>query len=180
MRIPITIPLVDVDHLKTGDLVAISGVIYTGRDAAHKRFIEDMKAGKGLPFDPKNQILYYVGPTPKKPGHVMGSAGPTTATRMDAYTPQLIEQGLKGMIGKGRRSNPVIEAMKTYHAVYFGAVEGTAALLSKCIKEAEVIAYEDLGAESVFRLTIENFPAVVVNDIHGNDLYTQEQQKYRS
>lgn len=154
-------------------------MIYTGRDAAHKRFMEELEAGKDLPFNPENQIIYYVGPTPKKPGYPIGSAGPTTATRMDAYTPSLIERGLKGMIGKGRRSKEVIDAMKKHKAVYFGAVEGTAALLCKCIKEAEVVAYEDLGAESVFRLTVEKFPAVVINDIHGNDLYSQEQQKYR-
>lgn len=180
-RIPITPPLTDkvIASLKMGDLVSISGVIYTGRDAAHKRFFDALNAGEKLPFDPTDQIIYYVGPTPKKPGYAIGSAGPTTATRMDAYTPLLLEQGLKGMIGKGKRGPEVIEAIKRHRAVYFGAIEGTAALLCSCIKEAEVVGYEDLGTESVFRLRVENFPAIVVNDIEGNDLYETARKQYQ-
>ena len=180
-RKAITTPLTDdvISSLKMGDLVEISGVIYTGRDAAHERFFKAIQAGEKLPFDPTNQIIYYVGPTPKKPGYPIGSAGPTTATRMDAYTPLLLEQGLKGMIGKGRRGPEVIEAIKKNRAVYFGSIEGTAALLCSCIKEAEVIGYKDLGTESVFRLCVEKFPAIVVNDIAGNDLYETAREQYR-
>lgn len=180
-KIEIETPLTDavIETLKTGDQVLLSGTIYTGRDAAHLRFAEAVKKGEPLPFDPKGQTIYYVGPTPKKPGYPIGSAGPTTATRMDVHTPLLLERGLKGMIGKGRRSPEVKDAIQRHKAIYFGAIEGTAALLCKCIEEAEVIAYEDLGAEAVFRLKIKNFPATVVNDIFGGDLYDDAQKHYR-
>jgi len=180
-RISLETPLTEkvIHTLKTGDQVLLSGTIYTGRDAAHLRFAQAIEKGEALPFDPQGQTIYYVGPTPKKPGYPIGSAGPTTATRMDAYTPLLLERGLKGMIGKGRRCAEVKKAIQKHQAVYFGAIEGTAALLCKCIEEAEVIAYEDLGAEAVFRLKIKNFPATVVNDIFGGDLYDEAQRKYR-
>ena len=169
----------DVQRLRIGDRVLINGVIYTGRDAAHKRLFDLLKEGKDLPFDIKGQIIYYVGPTPAKPGHVLGSAGPTTSYRMDAYAPVLIERGLKGMIGKGMRSEAVKEAMKKYQAVYFAATGGAGALLAKRIKKAEVVAYEDLGTEAIRRLEVDDFPVIVVNDIHGNDLYVEGEKKYR-
>lgn len=165
--------------LKMGDKVLLSGVIYTARDAAHIRFAEALKNGDPLPFNPEGETIYYVGPTPKKPGYPIGSAGPTTASRMDSHTPLLLERGLKGMIGKGRRSKEVREAMIKHKAVYFGSIEGTAALLCKCILEADVIAYEDLGSEAVFRLKIQDFPATVVNDIFGGDLYDEAPKLYR-
>ena len=176
----ITPPLTDemLESLKAGDNVLISGTIYTGRDAAHKRLCDLIKEGKDLPFDVKGQIIYFVGPTPPKPGHVIGSAGPTTSYRMDAYSPLLIEHGLKGMIGKGSRSQEVRDAMKKFKAVYFAAIGGAGALISKSIKEAEIIAYEDLGPEAVRKLKVENFPAVVVNDIFGNDLYEIGRKQY--
>ena len=176
----ITPPLADeiLENLKAGDNVLISGTIYTGRDAAHKRLCDLIKEGKDLPFDVKGQIIYFVGPTPPKPGHVIGSAGPTTSYRMDAYSPLLIEHGLKGMIGKGSRSQEVRDAMKKFKAVYFAAIGGAGALISKSIKEAEIIAYEDLGPEAVRKLKVENFPAVVVNDIFGNDLYEIGRKQY--
>ena len=176
----ITPPLTDeiLENLKAGDNVLISGTIYTGRDAAHKRLCDLIKEGKDLPFDVKGQIIYFVGPTPPKPGHVIGSAGPTTSYRMDAYSPLLIEHGLKGMIGKGSRSQEVKDAMKKFKAVYFAAIGGAGALISKSIKEAEIIAYEDLGPEAVRKLKVENFPAVVVNDIFGNDLYEIGRKQY--
>jgi fumarate hydratase subunit beta len=179
--ITIKTPLDDatVDRLRSGDLVSISGVIYTARDAAHERMAAAIAEGRDLPFDPTGQMIYYVGPTPAKPGMVIGSAGPTTASRMDPYTPALIERGLKGMIGKGRRSPAVLAAMKQHRCVYFGAVEGTAALLADCIKSAEVIAYPDLDSEAVRRLEVEDFPAVVVNDIYGGDLYEEGRSRYR-
>ena len=177
----ITTPLTDevISNLKAGDNVLISGTLYTGRDAAHKRLCELIKKGKELPFDLNGQIIYFVGPTPPKPGHVIGAAGPTTSYRMDAYSPLLIEHGLKGMIGKGTRSKEVRETMVKYKAVYFAAIGGAGALISKCIKEAEIIAYEDLGPEAVRRLRVEDFPVVVVNDIYGNDLYEIGRAKYR-
>ncbi len=176
----ITTPLTDevLEDLKAGDSVLISGVIYTGRDAAHKRMVEALKNGEDLPFDLKGQIIYYVGPTPPKPGKVIGACGPTTSYRMDPYAPLLIEKGLKGMIGKGSRSKEVIEAMKRFKAVYFASFGGAGALLSETVKEAEIIAYEDLGPEAVRRLVVENFPAVVVNDIYGNDLYEQGRKRF--
>jgi fumarate hydratase subunit beta len=169
----------EVEKLKTGDRVLISGVVYTGRDAAHKRLFDLVTQGKDLPFDIRGQIIYYVGPTPAKPGQVFGSAGPTTSYRMDAYSPSLIERGLKGMIGKGMRSDVVKEAMKKHKAVYFTATGGAGALLAKKVKRAAVVAYEDLGTEAIRRLEVEDFPAIVVNDIHGNDLYVEGEKKYR-
>jgi fumarate hydratase subunit beta len=169
----------DVEKLKTGDRVLISGIIYTGRDAAHKRLFDLLREGKNLPFDVKGQIIYYVGPTPAKPGQVFGSAGPTTSYRMDAYSPLLIEKGLKGMIGKGMRSDTVKEAMKKYKAVYFTATGGAGALLAKRVKKAEIVAYEDLGPEAIRRLEVEDLPVIVVNDVRGNDLYIEGEKKYR-
>lgn len=160
-----------VNTLKAGDYVYISGTIYTARDAAHKRMYESILSGNDIPMDLKNNIIYYLGPTPAKPGMVIGSAGPTTSSRMDKYTPLLLEKGLKGMIGKGKRSKEVVEAMKKEKAVYFAAIGGAGALLSKCIKKSEVIAYDDLGTEAVRRLEVENFPSIVVIDSEGNNLY---------
>ena len=169
----------DVERLKIGDRVLINGVIYTGRDAAHKRLSDLFKKGKELPFDIRGQIIYYVGPTPAKPGQVFGSAGPTTSYRMDAYAPALIEKGLKGMIGKGMRSDAVKEAMKKHQAVYFAATGGAGALLAKKVKRAEVVAYEDLGPEAIRRLEVEVLPVIVINDVRGNDLYIEGERKYR-
>jgi len=174
-------PLKDEDlvPLKSGDKVLITGELLTGRDAAHKRLYDLVKEGKPLPVDVKGQVIYYVGPSPAKPGAVIGSAGPTTSYRMDAYSPTLIELGLKGMIGKGARSREVREAMVKHKAVYLAAVGGAAALIAKTIKKAQVVAYEDLGAEAINRLWVEDFPAIVVNDIYGNDLYEQGVKQYR-
>ena len=169
----------DVDKLKIGDKVLITGVIYTGRDAAHKRLTDLIKEGKELPIDVKGQIIYYVGPAPARPGKPIGSAGPTTSYRMDAYAPKLMELGMKGMIGKGNRAPEVIEAMKKYKAIYFGATGGAGAVLARSIKKATVVAYEDLGPEAIHRLEVENFPAVVINDAKGNDLYVEGAKKYR-
>jgi fumarate hydratase subunit beta len=176
----ITTPLTDdvIKGLKVGDNVLISGVIYTGRDAAHKRLVDLLDAGKELPVDLRGQIIYYVGPAPAKPGYAIGPAGPTTSYRMDAYTPKLLAYGLKGMIGKGNRSPEVIEAMKKHIAVYFASIGGAAALISKTIKKADVVAYEDLGAEAIHRLEVENMPAMVINDYLGNDLYIEGIKKY--
>jgi len=168
----------DVEKLRAGDNVLITGVILTGRDAAHKRLFDLVQAGKPLPVDIRGQIIYYVGPAPAKPGHPIGSAGPTTSGRMDAYSPKLMEIGLKGMIGKGMRKKEVVEAMKKYKAVYFAATGGAGALLAKAIKKAEVVAYEDLGPEAINRLEVEDFPVVVVNDTLGNDLYKQGMEQY--
>jgi fumarate hydratase subunit beta len=165
--------------LHSGDQVQIFGVIYTARDAAHERMREAIQQGEELPFDPKGQIIFYVGPTPAPPGRIIGSAGPTTASRMDPFTPMLIERGLKGMIGKGRRSERVRQTAMEYGCVYFGSVEGTAALLSGCIQRAEVVAFEDLGPEAIYRLTVTGFPAIVVNDLHGRDLYEEGRNLYR-
>ncbi len=168
----------DVKKLKAGDKVLLNGVIYTGRDAAHKRLYDLLMAGKPLPIDVKGQVIYYVGPAPAKPGQVIGSAGPTTSGRMDAFSPKLIEIGLKGMIGKGMRKKEVVEAMKKYKAVYFAATGGAGALLAKAVKKAQVVAYEDLGPEAINRLEVENFPVIVVNDTEGNDLYQEGMRKY--
>ncbi len=179
--IRITAPITDdsvVENLKAGDFVLISGVIYTARDAAHKRMVEALERGEELPFDLKGQIIYYAGPAPAKPGRPIGSVGPTTSYRMDPYAPKLLEAGLKGMIGKGTRSKEVIDAIVKYRGVYFGAVGGAAAYLARCVKEAEVIAYEDLGPEAVRRLVVEDFPAFVVNDVYGNDLYRMGRCQY--
>ena len=180
MAIHITAPLTreTARTLKAGDSCLISGVIYTARDAAHKRLCELLAAGKELPLDIRNNILYFVGPTPAKPGQAIGSAGPTTSYRMDAYSPALIEQGLTGMIGKGKRGPEVVAAMQKHGAVYFGAIGGCGALLSKCIKKAEVIAYEDLGAEAIRRLEVEDFPVVVIIDSQGNNLYETGRARY--
>ncbi len=167
-----------IEKLNAGDKVRISGALYTARDAAHKRLIEMVESGKDLPFDVKGQLLYYVGPTPAKPGQVIGSAGPTTSYRMDTYAPTLIKMGLKGTIGKGSRSTDVIEAMKMYKAVYFAAVGGAAALIAKTIKKVEIIAFDDLGTEAVRKMEVENFPAIVINDSNGGDLYNVGRKKY--
>ncbi len=160
-----------VKTLRAGDSCLISGVIYTARDAAHKRLCELLTAGKELPMDIADSIIYFVGPTPAKPGQAIGSAGPTTSYRMDAYSPALIAQGQTGMIGKGKRGPEVIDAMKEHGAVYFGAIGGCGAFLSKCIKKAEIVAYEDLGAEAIRRLEVEDFPVIVIIDSEGNNLY---------
>jgi len=167
------------EGLKAGDQVLITGTLYTARDAAHKRLVELLDAGKPLPIDIKGQMIYYVGPTPAKPGKVIGSAGPTTSGRMDAYAPKLIAIGLKGMIGKGSRQKEVIEAMKKHKCVYLAAIGGAAALISQRIKKSEVVAYEELGAEAICRIEVEDFPVVVVNDIYGNDLYEQGRKQYQ-
>jgi len=163
----------DVSKLKSGDIVYLSGTMYTARDAAHKRLVDLILSGEELPFDVNGTVIYYVGPTPPKPGDPIGSAGPTTSYRMDPYAPILIEHGLKGMIGKGKRNEAVKEACKKYKAVYFGATGGAAALIAKAIKKAEVIAYPELGPEAVRRIEVEDFPVVVVNDTYGNDLYEE-------
>lgn len=168
----------DVEQLKAGQQVLISGKMYTGRDAAHKKMVELLDQGKELPVDLKGQIIYYVGPTPAKPGQVIGSAGPTTSGRMDAYTPRLLAAGLKGMIGKGMRSEEVKEAMKKYKAVYLAAVGGAGALIARSIKKAQVVAYPELGAEAIYELVVEEFPAIVVNDVWGGDLYLEGRKKY--
>lgn len=169
----------DLAGLKIGDQVYISGVIYTGRDTAHKRLVELLNAGQELPIDLQGQIIYYVGPSPAKPGKVIGSAGPTTSYRMDDYSPALIAQkGLKGMIGKGARSAAVKKAMTDHHAVYFGATGGAAALIARSIKQAEIVAYPELGPEAIRKLTVEDFPVTVINDIYGGDLYEAGLKQY--
>lgn len=180
--IRITTPVTDEDMtaLKAGDRVLISGIILTGRDAAHKRLVDLLAKGEDLPVDVAGQIIYFVGPSPTRPGNAIGSAGPTTSYRMDAYSPILIEKGLKGMIGKGSRAPEVIEAMKKHKAVYFAAVGGAAALISRRIESCEIVAYEDLGPEAIRRLKVKDFPAIVVNDCHGNDLYQQGVEEYQT
>ncbi len=163
----------DVLSLQAGDNVLINGVIYTARDAAHKKLIELVEKGEPLPVDLQGQIIYYVGPTPAKPGQAIGSAGPTTSGRMDAYTPAMLEQGMKACIGKGLRSQAVKDALQEHKGLYLAAVGGAGALLSKKVKKCEVVAYEELGAEAIHRLEVEDFPATVVNDAHGNDLYAE-------
>ena len=162
-----------------GDRVFLNGIIYTGRDAAHKRLAELIEKGEELPMDIKNQTIYYVGPCPAKPGQVIGSAGPTTSGRMDSYAPLLMEHGLKGMIGKGIRNQQVVDSIIKYNAVYFAAIGGAGALLSEAIKEAEVIAFPDLGAEAIYKLRVENFPVIVIIDNKGNDLYKLGKEKYK-
>ena len=180
MDIRITAPLTreKAKALRSGDSCLISGVIYTARDAAHKRLCELVAQGKELPLEIKDAIIYFVGPTPARPGEAIGSAGPTTSYRMDTYSPTLIALGQTGMIGKGKRSPEVVAAMKEHGAVYFGAIGGCGALLSRCIKKAEVIAYEDLGAEAIHRLEVEDFPVVVVIDSQGNNLYETGPEAY--
>jgi len=160
-------------QLRAGDRVELTGTLFTGRDAAHKRMFETIETGGDLPFDINGQTIYYVGPTPPIPAQVIGSAGPTTSGRMDKYTPKLIELGLKGMIGKGKRQPAVKEAIVKHQAVYFAAVGGAAALIARSIKKSEVIAYDDLGPEAIYRLEVVKFPAIVINDIHGSDLYEE-------
>jgi fumarate hydratase subunit beta len=170
----------DVRKLRAGDRVLISGVVYTARDAAHKRMVEAIEAGKELPFDLAGQIIYYVGPCPAKPGQALGSCGPTTSGRMDPYAPVLLEHGLRGMIGKGSRAEPVLEAMEKHGAVYFAAIGGAGALAARTVKKSDLVAYEDLGPEAVRRLEVEDFPAVVCIDTLGGDLYESGKQRYRS
>lgn len=178
----ITAPLTDntILGLKTGDEVLISGLIYTARDQAHFRLVKLIEKNNPLPFDIQGQIIYYVGPTPEKPGDVIGSAGPTTSYRMDKYAPTLMKLGLKGMIGKGKRSDEVKDAIKKYKAIYFGAIGGAGALISKTIKSNKVIAYEDLLSEAVRELIVEDFPAIVVNDVYGGDLYEEGRKRYEN
>ena len=178
--VKLTPPLSDKDviPLRIGDKVLINGTIYTARDAAHKRIIEQLNRNEKLPFDIKGQIIYYTGPTPPRPGRIIGAAGPTTGYRMDPYTPRLLELGLKGTIGKGYRRQPVIDAMKKYKAVYLMGIGGTGALLSKRIRRVEILAFEDLGPEAIMKMQVEDFPAIVANDTQGNDLFKRGVEKY--
>lgn len=177
----IKLPLNDeiVKTLHAGDNVLLTGIIYVARDAAHKRMVESLDKGQPLPFDIKGQTIYYMGPSPAKPGQAIGSAGPTTSGRMDSFSPRLMQEGLKGMIGKGNRSKAVKEAIVKYKAVYFAAIGGAGALIARRIKKSEVIAYDELGAEAVRRLEIEDFPVTVINDIYGQDLYETGKARYR-
>jgi len=177
----IMLPLTDetLKGLKAGDNILLTGTIYVGRDAAHKRMVEALEQERPLPFDIKGQVIYFMGPSPARPGQPIGSAGPTTSGRMDSYSPRLMAEGLKGMIGKGMRSQEVKDAMKKYKSLYLAAIGGAGALISKTIKKSEVIAYEELGAEAVRRLEVEDFPATVVNDIYGGDLYQEGKARYR-
>ena len=177
----VNLPLSDkvIAELKTGDNVLLNGIIYAARDAAHKKMVTALEKGEPLPFELKGQTIYYMGPTPARPGQVIGSAGPTSSYRMDIYAPRLMEAGLKGMIGKGQRTPAALDAMKKYKAVYFAAIGGTGALIAKSIKKADIIAYEELGAEAVRKLEVENFPVTVINDIYGGDLYQQGKAKYK-
>ena len=176
----ITLPLTEelAKTLHAGDSVLVTGTIYTSRDAGHKRMCEALAKGEEIPFDPKDATIYYVGPTPAKPGQVIGSAGPTTSGRMDAYAPTMMSVGARGMIGKGARLPEVIDAMKKYSGVYFGAIGGAGALLAKCIKKAEMIAFEDLGAEALRKLYVEDMPLVVIIDSEGNNLYESGRAAY--
>ncbi len=176
----ITLPLTEelAKTLRCGDTVYLTGTVYTSRDAGHKRMCEALARGESLPFDPTDATIYYVGPTPAKPGHVIGSAGPTTSGRMDAYAPTMMSVGARGMIGKGARLPEVVEAMKKYSGVYFGAIGGAGALLAKCIKKCDLIAYEDLGAEALRELYVEDFPTVVIIDSEGRNLYETGRAEY--
>lgn len=177
----LTPPLTEeiIEKLQIGDMVYLTGTIYTARDAAHKRLCDLLAEGKELPIDLKGQVIFYAGPAPKKPGQAIGSIGPTTSYRMDPYAPILMEKvGLKGMIGKGKRNDEVKSSLEKYKAAYFGAIGGIAALLGKCVKKAEVILYPELGPEAVRRLEVEDFPVIVINDAHGGDLYQEEMKKY--
>lgn len=178
----ITAPFIqeEIDTLKAGDYVYISGTIYTARDAAHKRMYESLEKGEALPFDVKNNVIYYMGPSPAREGRPIGSAGPTTASRMDKYAPRLMDLGLKGMIGKGKRSEAVKESIVRNQGVYLAAVGGAGALLSKAIQSSEIIAYDDLGTEAIRKLKVENFPAIVVIDKEGNNLYEMAVKEYRT
>ncbi len=177
----VKLPLTDetIRSLRAGDNVLLTGVMYVARDSAHKRMAETLDRGEPLPFDIRGQTIYYMGPTPAKPGQVIGSAGPTTSGRMDAFSPRLIAAGLRGMIGKGMRSPAVKEAIKKYGAVYMAAIGGTGALISKSIRKSEVVAYKELGAEAILKLEVEEFPATVINDIYGADLYEEGKAKYQ-
>ncbi len=178
-RIQVPLQEKDIEELRAGDYVYLTGTIYTARDAAHKRMYESMKKGETLPIELKGNVLYYLGPSPAREGQVIGSAGPTTSSRMDKYTPDMLDAGLKGMVGKGKRSTEVVEAIKRNHAVYFAAVGGAGALLAQCIKEAQVVAYEDLGTEAIRRLYIEDLPVIVVIDKEGNNLYETAAEKWK-
>jgi fumarate hydratase subunit beta len=177
----VKLPLTEeaIKDLQAGDNVALSGVMYVARDAAHKRMVEALDKGQPLPFDIKGQTVYYMGPSPSKPGQVIGSAGPTTSGRMDTFSPRLMEVGLKGMIGKGNRTKAVKDAIVKNKAVYFAAIGGTGALIAKGIKKSEVVAFEELGAEAIRKLEVEDFPVTVINDIYGRDLYDEGKAKYR-
>ena len=177
----IVLPLTEetLESLKVGDNILLTGTMYVGRDAAHKRMVETLEQGKPLPFNVKGQVIYFMGPSPAQPGQPIGSAGPTTSGRMDSYSPRLIAEGLKGMIGKGMRSQEVKDAMKKYKVVYLAAIGGAGALISKTIKKSEVIAYEEFGPEAIRRLEVEDFPVTVVNDIYGGDLYQEGKARYR-
>jgi fumarate hydratase subunit beta len=177
----IKLPLTDeiIKDLHAGDNVLLDGVMYVARDTAHKRMIEALDKGQPLPFDIKGQTIYYMGPSPARPGQVIGAAGPTTSGRMDSYSPRLLEIGLKGMIGKGNRSAAVREAIRKYKAVYFAAIGGAGALIAKSIKKCEVVAYPELGAEAILKLEVEEFPVTVIDDIYGKDLYEEGKSKYR-
>ncbi|WP_422662706.1 Fe-S-containing hydro-lyase [Psychrobacillus antarcticus] len=164
-----------IDSLKSGNRVLITGTIYTARDAAHKRMYEAIQRGESLPFNVEGQVIYYVGPTPQKPGQIIGSAGPTTSERMDKYSPSLLDYGLKGMIGKGYRSKEVVDSIKKNKSLYLAAIGGSGALIARTIKSMDVIAYEDLGTEAVRKITVENFPAIVINDSYGNDWYADKE-----
>jgi fumarate hydratase subunit beta len=179
--VKLTLPLTDdvIEKLKAGDRVIITGTIYSAKDRAHQYMVERHKKGENLPIDLKGQVIYYTGPTPAAPGRPIGSAGPTTSYRMDQYTPYLLEHGLKGMIGKGPRGQEVKDAINKHKAVYFAAIGGAGALISRAIKKAEVIAYPELGDEAMMRLEVEAFPAIVVNDAHGEDLYRIGLQRYK-
>ncbi len=176
----ITLPLTEevAKNLQIGDTVYLTGEVYTSRDAGHKRMCEALERGEELPFDPKDATIDYVGPSPTAPGRIIGSAGPTTSGRMDAYAPALMAEGVRGMIGKGARSPEVTRAIRKYHGIYFGAIGGAGALLSGCVKRNEAVAYEDLGAEALHRLYVEEMPLVVVIDCEGNDLYVKGRKEY--
>jgi fumarate hydratase subunit beta len=179
LKIKVPLSPEDVQRLKAGDVVHLTGTVLTGRDAAHKRMFELLERGEPLPVDLKGQVIYYVGPAPSRPGQVMNSAGPTTSSRMDKYSPRLIAEGLTGMIGKGYRSDEVVNAMKKHGCVYFAAVGGAAALVAKSIRKSEVLAWEDLGTEAIRRMEVEDFPAIVIIDTRGNDAYKIGREKYQ-
>ena len=178
----VKLPLADdvLEGLRAGDELLLTGSMYVGRDAAHKRMIEALQAGESLPIDLRGQVIYFMGPTPARPGKAIGAAGPTSSYRMDAYSPRLLAEGLKGMIGKGMRSAEVKDAIKKYKAVYLGAIGGAGALISGCIRKVEVVAYEDLGAEALRRIEVQDFPTTVINDMHGGDLYEEGKARYRT
>jgi fumarate hydratase subunit beta len=178
----ITLPLSDeaLETLQAGDELLLTGVMYVGRDAAHKRMVETLLAGGSLPVDLKGQVIYFMGPTPARPGKAIGSAGPTSSYRMDTYSPRLMAEGLKGMIGKGMRSGEVKEAMKKFKAVYLGAIGGAGALISSSIRKVDIVAYDDLGPEALRRIEVQDFPATVINDIYGGDLYEEGRAQFRT